>query len=64
MSPCCKNINGYADMWQSVDLRNYYLIYLKYTPRSDIRKLWEYNMFVKEYAHRASLRAALEGMRI
>ena len=37
---------------------------LMITPRSDIRKLWEYNIFVKEYAHRASLRAALEGMRI
>ena len=36
----------------------------KYTPRGEIRKLWEYNIFVKEYAHRASLRAALEGMRI
>ena len=36
----------------------------KYTPRSEIRKLWEYNIFIKEYAHRASLRAALEGMRI
>ena len=59
MSLCYKNINDYADMTECW-FKELLFDLLKITSRSDIRKLWEYNMFIKEYARRASLRAALE----